>query len=118
MKAADILLLLKNYKFFLADEKVLQEEIYKVLCGKLPIEEIKKEHFFNTLNKVDFFLFDSIAVEVKINGQKRAIYKQCERYCGFEEVKELLLVTNVAMGFPEQINGKDCYVLSLGKAWL
>jgi hypothetical protein len=61
-----------------------------------------------------------IGIEVKLGAtQKRAIYRQCVRYCSFPQViDELIMITNTSMGFPPEINGKSCYVLNLGKAWL
>lgn len=77
-----------------------------------------EEYVLDPKNRVDFFL-DGTAIEVKINkGAAKSIYKQCERYCQFDEVKNLILVTNRPMGFPKEINGKPCYVISLGKGWL
>jgi hypothetical protein len=60
----------------------------------------------------------SVGIEVKLNGQRRAILAQCERYAAHDEVQALILATNAAMGFPESINGKPCYLVSLGRAWL
>jgi len=53
-----------------------------------------------------------------LSAPVKRIYKQCERYCEFPEVKALLLITNKATGFPETINNKNCYILNLAKAWL
>lgn len=61
------------------------------------------------------FMVGPIGVEVKIKGQRRAIYRQCERYCEHACVGSLVLATNVAMGMPETINGKPVFVASLGR---
>ena len=79
--------------------------------------EYSREHKLDQNNIPDFFI-DGIAIEIKIKGNAKSIYKQCERYCQFEEVKSLILVTNRSMGFPKEINGKPCYFINLGKAWL
>lgn len=97
---------------------MLQSKILEHLQIYFDEESIKREYHLDNENIIDFLLFDSIGVEVKIKGQKRAIYKQCERYCKFEKLKQLILVTNVSIGFPKEINGKDCYILNLSKAWL
>lgn len=73
----------------------------------------EREYRLDNKNIVDFFV-DGIAIEVKIKGSKKDIYRQCERYCQFDEVKSLILVTSKSMGFPEEINGKSCYYFSLG----
>lgn len=107
---------LKGKKLFLNDEKVLQLEIYQLLAGPAGAQ-LEREKHLSEKNIIDFFI-DGLGIEVKIKGSRKQIYRQCERYCQFQEVKALILITNVSMGFPEQINGKDCYILNLGKAWL
>ena len=102
-------------RFDLASEKELQFKI-KIVLSKNGVAA-EAEHRFTPNDIVDFFI-DGIAIEVKIKGSAAEIFKQCERYCQFEEVKELLLITNRSMGFPKEINGKPCYVLNLGNAWL
>jgi hypothetical protein len=112
----DILLkILSSYKFNLTDEKDTQREILKVLMENQI--NFHREYRLDSKNILDFFA-DGIGVEVKIKGRARSIYKQCERYCQFEEVKGLILITNKTIGFPKEINQKPCWILNLGKAWL
>jgi hypothetical protein len=118
VEVKDVLRVLRGNRFNLHDEKVLQDEMELCLLMYFGGPSVEREVVLDHKNRIDFLVSDSLGIEVKIGGQKRAIYKQCERYCGFEKIKSLLLVTNRSMGFPEQINGKDCYVLNLGKAWL
>lgn len=99
----------------LHNEKELQAELEKLFTQKGI--QFNREHRLDTKNIPDFFI-DGIAIEVKIKGSIKAIYKQCERYCTYTDVQSLILVTNRSMGFPEEINGKSCYVINLGKAWL
>jgi hypothetical protein len=67
----------------------------------------------------DFFhLTAGIIIEVKIKGSKIAIFNQCVRYCQHDQVTALIICTSKAMGFPGRINGKPCYYICLGKAWL
>jgi len=107
--------LISKCKFSLESEEEL----------KLQIAEILKEHNFNfkkeftldSKNRLDFFI-EGLAVEVKIKGSAMSIYRQCVRYCNFDEVKGLFLLTNKSMGFPPEINQKPCYVINLGKSWL
>lgn len=108
---------LRGKKLSLEDEKALQSQINEALVAALPGEDVIREVILDSKNTIDFMV-GNLGIEVKINGQKMSIYRQCERYCGFDQIKSLLLITNRSMGFPEQINGKDCYVLNLGKAWL
>lgn len=111
-----IVLILKKYRFNLSDEKLLQAELEEILLRNYG-ERMFREKRLDKKNIIDF-LIDGIGIEVKIGGSKKAIYQQCVRYCSFEEVKSLILVTNVAIGFPKEINKKDCFVLKLGQAWL
>ena len=99
----------------LHNEKILQEAIEELFVKNNV--SFSREYRLDKFNIPDFFI-DGIAVEIKIKGAKRSIYKQCERYAQFEDIKQVLLVTNVSMGFPPEINGKPCYVINLGKSWL
>lgn len=68
-------------------------------------------------NIVDFFI-EGIAIEVKTQGRLIEIYKQCKRYCSFDQVTSLILLTNQSMAFPREINNKPTYLIKLGFAWL
>lgn len=103
-------------------------DVIKILSStRFPLEKEKetqaagivfnREYKLDPVNIPDFFI-DGTAIEVKIKGNARQIYRQCERYCQFDDVKNLILVTNRSMGFPKEINGKPCYFVNLGKAWL
>ena len=115
MKTELILQVLSGQRFDLSSEKALQIEIKERLFETGVLAE--KEYRLSIKDIPDFFC-DGIAVEVKIKGSATEIFKQCQRYCEFDQVKELLLITNRSMGFPKEINGKPCYVLNLGNAWL
>lgn len=107
----------KAKRFDLTDEKRLQGEIFLALQSRIQSDTVQKEYTLDDKNRIDF-LIGSVGIEVKIKGSKRDIYKQCERYCGFDTIKELVLVTNKSMGLPGKINGKDCFIIKLGMAWL
>lgn len=65
------------------------------------------------------FLIDGIAVELKIkSANKKDVYRQLCRYATHERVKCILLASNLSMGLPEQISGKDVYFVRLGEGWL
>ncbi len=111
----EIVKILSSHRFPLNNEKDTQAAIE----AKFQLNEINytREHRLDPQNIPDFFI-DGIAIEIKIKGNAKKIYKQCERYCNFDSVKELILVTNRSMGFPNQINGKPCYFIKLSNAWL
>ena len=72
---------LKSRRFSMHDEKALQAEIYQALLLNIDIADVQKEYRLDKNNIIDFFLYSEIGIEAKLKGQKRAIYKQCERYC-------------------------------------
>jgi hypothetical protein len=111
MTIEDTISILSAKKLPLQNEKLLQIEIARILPSFIP------EYPLNGSGVIDFFL-SGVGIEVKITGNRKDIYRQCKRYCDSFEIKSLILVTNRAMGLPSQINGKPCYVVNLGKAWL
>lgn len=107
--------LLSSVRLPLDSEKALQAAIEAHLTASGV--EFEREVTLAPGDIVDFMV-GRIAVEVKIKGQRRAIFRQCERYAAHDRVAGILLVTNVAMGFPPELLGKPTAVLNLGRAWL
>lgn len=107
----------------LGTEKEMQDAVEKYLKNEnIPHT---KEHIFDAKNIFDFFVAKdlkgntiNLVIETKLKQPKRKIYDQCERYCQLPEVQNLILLTNTSIGFPKQINTKNCYVVNIGKAWL
>ena len=116
-KMQEILALVGKFRFSLSSEKRLQEELEnQFVAGGL---DFKREHRLSPSDRVDFFENTvGIAIEVKIKSGPSALYRQMERYSQHDEVKQLLLITNVQMGFPPALNGKPVYILNLARAWL
>ena len=117
-----IVRLLERAPLPLSDEKALQAEMLALLQHDgLAVE---REVRLGEGDIVDFLILDGqsyrsgLAVEVKIKGQRRAIYRQIERYCTHPRVTEIVLATNVPMGLPDTIHGKPARVAQLGRAWL
>lgn len=102
-------------RFSLSREKETQAEI----AGALAVAGIahEREVEIGRRDIIDF-LIDRIGIEVKIGGSKRSIHAQCVRYCKTGRLSALILATNVATGFPPEIEGTQVYVVSLGKGWL
>lgn len=108
--------LLTKHRLPLSDEKILQAEMARVFAeAGLPYA---REVTLGEGDIVDFMVGETTAVEVKIKGSKRAIFRQCERYCGHDRVAELVLATNVPMSLPPEICGKPVAVSLLGFGWL
>ena len=116
MTAGRIITYLSQFRLDVQDEKHLQQQIADAFFSASYDHE--REYRLDGSNIVDFMLPGKIAIEVKIKGSRREIFKQCERYCHFDEVSELILITNRSIGFPKEINRKPCYVMALGRSWL
>lgn len=110
-----IVAVLAKRRFSLVREKETQAEIADAF--QAAAIKFDREVDLGKRNIIDF-LIGSIGVEVKIDGQKRAIYRQCQRYCESGKLSSLILATNVATGFPDAIANVPCFVVSLGRAWL
>lgn len=107
--------LLHGWNFDLTREKDVQEQVMRILKDHF---NIKRKHRLSEKSIVDFWIDEEIAVEMKVKGSKTAIFRQCQRYCEFEDVKCLLLLTARSMGFPPEIHGKPCYYISLSRGML
>jgi hypothetical protein len=116
MSPQELIALISSRRFLLANEKALQAEIASALTAVGAT--FKREVVLGPGDIVDFSFPGGLVAEVKIKAQKRAIYRQCKRYCEHPSVTGLVLVTATALGFPGDIEGKPCWVVSLGRAWL
>lgn len=118
MTPQQLQLLLRQKRFLLTTEKLVQAQIEAVLKEN-SVDHIREYDLFKDRHSIiDFFVAPHTGVEVKIGGGRRDIYRQLERYCQSPELKALLLVTNKAMGLPHTINGVECFILNLSSAWL
>lgn len=104
---------LHGHRFTLSNEKTTQAEIAAVLvaAGLPAVREVR----LGEAGIVDIAVNRTV-VEVKLAGGKRAIHRQCARYCDHPDVDALILATSVAVTLPGI--AKPTHVLSLGKAWL
>ena len=113
--AQAIVTLLRGKRLRLDNEKLLQAQVADVLAaGQI---KATREVRLAPGDIIDV-LAGAVGIEIKIKGQRRAIYRQCERYCGHKSIEALILITNAAMGMPASINGKPVLVVSLGTGWL
>ncbi|MEX2430496.1 MAG: hypothetical protein WD645_01080 [Dehalococcoidia bacterium] len=107
--------ILGSRRFGLSSEKVCQSEIEACLrANGVPYQ---REARLSDADIVDFVV-GTTAIEVKLRGARRRIFSQLQRYAAHERIDSLLLVTNVPMGLPKEINGKPTHVLNLARAWL
>lgn len=112
---ARIVHLLTSHRLPLADEKLLQQAIGDVF--ETEVLDFEREVRLGPGDIVDFMV-EGIAVEIKIKGNRRDIYRQLERYCRYEGVASIVLATNVPMGLPTEIGGKPASIAALGRGWL
>lgn len=65
------------------------------------------------------FMVEDVGIELKLKGaRKKEVYRQLCRYAQHPRVGSLILASNLSMGLPAQIEGKDAYFVRLGEAWL
>jgi len=108
--------LIRSARIDLSTEKSAQACIEHLLS--VAGIEYQREHRLSDADIVDF-LIDGVAVEVKLKSAgKKSVYSQLCRYARHESVKAIILVSNLSMGLPEQIEGKDAYLVKLGEGWL
>lgn len=108
--------LLKGARFIMSNEKSVQQDIEKLFLSNQ--QAFKREFIFDDENTIDFLMDDGIGIEVKIKGNKRAIYRQLERYAQMDKVTHLILVTSISTGLPAELNGKPVYIFNMSRAWL
>lgn len=83
--------------------------------------KFKREQVLSKRDIPDFVVTidgHAIVLELKTRAQRKAIYRQLERYAEHESVDGLLLMTGTAMGLPSHINNKPSRVVSMGGGWL
>jgi len=106
---------LMHKHFTLSNEKKVQIQICQHL--KNAGLDIQREVYLDQKNIIDFMV-SGLGIEVKVKGSAFDILRQCERYCEFEQVKGLMLISGRFIGFPKEIKGKPCYFFSLSRAVL
>lgn len=115
MTPAEIVKFIERHRWPLSSEKDLQEIFHAaLLAAGVPA---RREVRLDDKNIIDVMI-GPVGVEMKIRGERRAIYHQCERYCMFEKVESLVLATSRSMGIPQFINCKPVMVASLSRGWL
>lgn len=111
----EIVKILCTSRFSLESEKTTQAEIAKMLAANGIAHQ--REHGLSKGSIIDFMI-DGIGIEVKLRAAPKAIFQQLLRYCQFEEVNGIILITNKMIKLPATINKKPTHVINLGAAWL
>ena len=113
---AILISLVRTAKIDLSSEKRAQADVEQVLSGAGIIFE--REAPLTSTDIVDF-LVGGIALELKLRGaRKKEVFRQLRRYARHPSVERLVLASNMSMGLPAQIEGKDAYFVKMGEAWL
>ena len=116
MTAKEVCETLARWRFDLSSELATQKSIHEALIQSAIRHD--REVVIGPRERVDFLCDSGIAIEVKLDGQAKKIYKQLERYSQSYQVRSLILATARAVQMPKEINGKPCVVLSLSRSWL
>lgn len=114
--AARVIQIVRSVRVDLSTEKQAQADVERVLnqAGFVFARE-----FPLTKRDVIDFMIDGVGLELKLKGsQKKDVYRQLCRYARHTHVDSLILASNLSMGLPTQIEGKDAYFVRLGEAWL
>lgn len=114
--AAAIAALLRRVRYRIGTEAALQASIAEALesSGASFAAEVR----LAPGERIDFMIDPGVGIEAKVKCDKRAIYRQLERYAAREQVQALILVTGTAMGLPADIGGKPLFYVSIGRGWL
>ncbi|WP_165228425.1 hypothetical protein [Aquisphaera insulae] len=108
--------LIRSAKIDLSSEKRAQADVEQVLTQTGIAFE--RELPLTDSDIIDFMVED-IGIELKLKGaRKKEVYRQLCRYARHPRVGSLILASNLSMGLPAQIEGKDAYFVRLGEAWL
>jgi hypothetical protein len=113
--AFEIVSLLAKARLPLSDEKILQNEIEKLIkaTGYDYGREIKM-----VIGTIDFVVGEGVGIEVKIGGQKRKIWRQIGGYLEDPRIEHLIVAASTPLAFPQHSSGKPITVVSLAGAWL
>lgn len=111
-----IITLIRSARLDLSSEKRAQADLETVFQqAGVPYE---REVELSEDDIVDFMV-EGVGVELKLrNAGKKKVYKQLCRYAKHPRVERLLLASNLSMGLPPTIEGKDAYFVKLGEGWL
>lgn len=116
--------LLRSRRLRLDTEAALQADIEAALNGA-GIPHIREAKV--TGGRIDFLCgqssrlgphVQSVGIEVKISGGRRAIHRQCAGYCQDPRIGHLIVVTGMALALPDVMNGRPVMIINMGRAFL
>ena len=108
--------LIHGHRIDLSSEKRVQEAIEGILTTAGIVFEREKKL---SVTDIPDFVVENIVIECKVRGaRKMDVYRQLCRYAEHDSVHVLMLVSNISMGMPPEINGKPVYCVSLSRGWM
>ena len=108
--------LIRSARIDLSSEKRAQADVEQVLT-QAGID-FDREVPLTESDIIDFMVED-VGIELKLKGtRKKEVYRQLCRYARHPRVGSLILASNLSMGLPAQVEGKDTFFVRLGEAWL
>ena len=81
--------------------------------------DVEREVRLGAGERVDVLVGGVIAVEVKVQGSRRDIHRQLERYARSDRVEGIVLATGAAWpATMRRVGGKPFFFASLSRGWL
>ncbi len=111
----EVIKVLERHRFILGSESTVQKQVAEALTEAAI--NFDREYRLDPHNRIDF-MAGITGIEVKLKGSRRAILRQVTRYCDFAVLGNLILLSSVAMGMPQAINGRRIRIVSLGASWI
>ncbi len=120
MNIASLINLLRSTRIDPFVEKNAQQQLETALTNAG--FNFSREHHLSATDIADFLvLLDGESIVVELKGKvknRKAVYRQLERYTEHSDVSSIILLTASSMRLPAQINSKPAYVVSIGEGWL
>lgn len=80
--------------------------------------DVQREVRLNDRERIDL-LVDGVGIEVKVQGTRRDIWRQLQRYAASEQIHALVLATSAAWpAGVASVGGKPLFHASLARGWL
>lgn len=94
-----------------------EDDLQAALAAALAADGVPtlREHRLDPHNRIDLYIPHlQIGIEVKIKGRTATVIAQLTRYAGFDQIRELVLVTTRSNHhhIPPELNGKPLHLVT------
>jgi len=113
--AEALVVVLRAGRYRTSTEAALQDSIEQHLTSSGV--EFEREKVLAPGERIDFFA-GGVGIEAKARANKRAVFRQLERYATNDAIDALILITGTAMGLPATVKGKALFYVSIGRSAL